>query len=197
MYTQTHMHTLLFYNGIVQKQPLQCKDLKLMFVMLTGQRTTLHTDKCTDRIIRLCTSVALDGLNSTEKLVVCIVSILKYSHFSTFHPLKHIYFLFIVTFFCFKQNMQVCLLKGSMCFRDSAGGSYVSNITSPLAQTSEWRVFRKRSKRFKRCFAHPDSSADVISQCHVHSTCVVKTVSQGSDVDVGKKNPQVLKDFKC
>lgn len=43
--------------------------------MLTGQHTTLHTDKCTDRIIRLCTSVALDGLNLTEKRAVCIVSI--------------------------------------------------------------------------------------------------------------------------
>lgn len=57
-----------------------------MFVMLTGQRTTLHTDKCTDRIIRLCTSVALDGLNLTEKRVVCIVSILKYLDFPLHIP---------------------------------------------------------------------------------------------------------------
>lgn len=47
-----------------------------MFVILTGRRTTQHTDMCTDRIIRLCTSVALDGLNLTKKQVVCIVSIL-------------------------------------------------------------------------------------------------------------------------
>lgn len=46
-----------------------------LFVMLTERHTTQHTDKCTDRIIRLCTSVALDGLNSMERQVVSIVSI--------------------------------------------------------------------------------------------------------------------------
>lgn len=35
----------------------------MKFVVLTGQPTTLHTDKCTNRITRLCTSVALDGPN--------------------------------------------------------------------------------------------------------------------------------------
>lgn len=125
------------------------KPARIRRCVLTGQRTTLHTDKCTDRIIRLCTSVALDGLNLTEKLVVCIVSILKYSRFSTIYPLKHFFFFFFTQCDIFVSNRicrQVCLLKGNMCFRDSAGGSYASNITSPLAQTSEWRVFRKRSK---------------------------------------------------
>lgn len=48
-----------------------------MLVILTGRRTTQHTDKCTDRIIRLCTNVALDGPNLMEKRVVFIVSILN------------------------------------------------------------------------------------------------------------------------
>lgn len=47
----------------------------VMSLTLTGRRTTQHTDKCTDKITRLCTSVVLDGLNLTEKQVVCIVSI--------------------------------------------------------------------------------------------------------------------------
>lgn len=52
----------------------------LMFVMSTGQHTTLHTDKFTDRIIRLCTSVALDGLSLMVKRVVYIVSV-KFFYF--------------------------------------------------------------------------------------------------------------------
>lgn len=80
-YKTVHKHTLRFYCGMNSHFNRRF----LMFVMLTGQRTTLHTDKCTDRIIRLCTSVALDGLNLMEKQVVCTVSILKYSDFSTFY----------------------------------------------------------------------------------------------------------------
>lgn len=48
--------------------------------------------------------------------------------------------------------------------------------------------FRKRVKRVKRCSTHPDSSADVISQCHVHSACVVTAVPQGLEVDCGERN---------
>lgn len=51
------------------------KDFNSLFVILTGRRTTQRTDKCTGRIMRLCTSVALDGPNLTEKRVVFIVSI--------------------------------------------------------------------------------------------------------------------------
>lgn len=81
-----------------------------MFAMLTGRRTTLRTDKCTDRIIRLCTSVALDGLNLTEKWVVCTVSILKHSDFPPFYLFikknpKH--FAFITFIYVCIQNVHV------------------------------------------------------------------------------------------
>lgn len=93
--------------------------------------------------------------------------------------------------------MWVCLLKGNMSFPDSAGGRGASNITSPLAQTSWMKGFQEKVKRVKRCSAHPDFSADVISQCHVRSACVVTTVAQGLDVGMVGKNPWVLKEFKC
>lgn len=54
--------------------------------------------------------------------------------------------------------------------------------------TDLWmKDFQIKVKRVRRCFAHPDSSADVISQCHVLTTCVVTTVPQGLDVDGGKR----------
>lgn len=59
------------------------------------------------------------------------------------------------------------------------------------------RGFQREVKRVKRCFAHADSSADVISQCHVRSTRVVTTVPQGLDVVTGENNPPVLKEFEC
>jgi len=46
-------------------------------IYFAGQPTILPTDKCTDRTIRPFTSVALDGHDSTEKLVASIVSFIS------------------------------------------------------------------------------------------------------------------------
>lgn len=173
--------------------------------MLTGQRTTLHTDKCTGRITRLCTSAALGGLNLTGKQVVCTVSILKC--FSRFFPLpypsmwkKHVYniiplYIFFIHGYIFPICMKVCLLKGNISFADSAGGR--STQTSPhyWPRPPEWKDFQERVKKVKRCSAHIDLSADVISQCHVRRAHVVATVAQGLEVGmVGKSSsPERLK----
>lgn len=69
-------------------QQFQLSVFNFMFVMLTGRHTTQHTDKCTDRIIRLCTSVALDGLNLMERQVVSTVSIFLYYYFPIYSPLR-------------------------------------------------------------------------------------------------------------
>lgn len=64
--------------------------------------------------------------------------------------------------------------------------------TSRFAQT--WmKGFQTKVKRVKRCFAHRDSSADVIGQCSVHSTWVVTTLPQGF-LCVRWEKSQVLKD---
>lgn len=44
------------------------------FVVFAGRRTTRRTDRCTGRIIRPCTSAALDGPSLTGKPGVSTVS---------------------------------------------------------------------------------------------------------------------------
>jgi hypothetical protein len=46
-----------------------------MSPLITGQRITQHTDKSTDKTTGRFTSAVLDGLNSTERLAACIVSL--------------------------------------------------------------------------------------------------------------------------
>lgn len=91
--------------------------------------------------------------------------------------------------------MKVCLLKGNMSFADSAGGRSAQTSPHYWPRPPEWKDFQERVKKVKRCSAHIDLSADVISQCHVRGAHVVATVAQGLEVEmVGKSSsPERLK----
>lgn len=74
--------------------------------------------------------------------------------------------------------MQVRIFTRRKYVCDSAGGE-PHHWHRPLNER-----FSEKGQEVKRCSARSDSSADVISQCHVRSVCV----PQGLDVDAGKNS---------
>lgn len=133
------------------------KQYYYIFFMLTGQRTTLHTDKCTGRITRLCTSAALGGLNLTGKQVVCTVSILKI--LKRFFPLpypsmwkkarlQHHPFIYILYSWLHFPNMhEGMFVKRQHIFRWLSRRKECSNITSLLAQTPWMKGFSGKGQK--------------------------------------------------
>ncbi len=115
-----------------------------MFVMSTGQHTTLHTGKCTGRIIRLCTSVALDGLNLMEKQVACIVSILKHSDFSSFHPFEVRKNVTFIRFLMFNSQL---IIQGRYVHR-KAICLFLTQREEDMLQTSTHSWHRPLNERF-------------------------------------------------
>lgn len=99
---------------------LEESHLNECFVMLAGQRTTPRTDRCTGRIIRLCTSAALDGPSLTGKPVVSTVSNHKCLPFPVFFFVK------------WKDIEHVDSGKRKTAFPKSLGGRIASNSISQL-----------------------------------------------------------------
>lgn len=75
---------ITFFPVYISSMIYNFHSFNILFSLVTELHTTQRTDKCTDRIIKLSTSVALDGLNSMERQAAFIVSILIPFHVSKF-----------------------------------------------------------------------------------------------------------------